>query len=148
MLSVHEKASRLDDAGYISRRFILALCTYREARGETKLGKKMVAQVVENRVQDPRWPDTYSSVILQPYQFSSFNSNDSQSKIFPPTSYDSTPNMSAWNDCWEVAGEVLDEPEDITKGANHYFADSIPAPAWATKDKFIVKVGHHEFYRL
>ena len=147
-LDHYEKSRRLDDAAYISRRYILALCTYREARGESKLGKKMVAQVVENRVQDKRWPDTYFTVILQPFQFSSFNSNDSQSKIFPPTDYSEPFNMAAWSDCWEVAGEVLDEEEDVTEGCNHYFADTIEAPSWAKPEGFFKKVGHHEFYRL
>ena len=148
MLSAYEKAARLDNAAYISRRYILALCCYREARGETRLGKKLVAQVVENRVHDKRWPDSYVTVILKPFQFSSFNSNDSQSKVFPPADYSEPYNLAAWNDCWEVAGEVLDEEEDMSGGANHYFADSIPPPSWADPDKLTMKVGHHAFYKL
>ena len=32
-----------------------------------------IAQVVQNRMQHPRWPDTLERVILEPWQFSHFN---------------------------------------------------------------------------
>jgi len=142
MLTLQQKAQRLDDAAYISRRYILALATYREARGESLFGKQCVAQVIENRVQDDRWPQTYDSVILQPWQFSSFNASDPNSKLFPPTSY-----SDAWGQCWEVAGKVLDEDSDITEGCNHYFADYIKMPKWAEKMTHVLTVGKHKFYR-
>lgn len=148
MLSIHEKAERLEDGSYITRRFLLALATYREARSESRRGKKLVAQSVENRVNDSRWPDNYRDVILQPWQFSSFNKNDPQVNLFPPTHYDSTGNLQAWLVCWEVAGEVLDETEDISEGSNHYFANDIPAPDWADPDKLVTSEGVHEFYKL
>jgi hypothetical protein len=41
----------------------LALACYREARGESLLGILLVAQTIENRVNDARWPDTYIGVV-------------------------------------------------------------------------------------
>lgn len=43
---------------------------YYEARGDSKIGKKAVADVVLNRVKDKRFPNTICGVVYQPKQFS------------------------------------------------------------------------------
>ena len=48
----------------------LAMTVYGEARGEPLAGQVAVAQVVLNRMADPRWPDTVCGVVTQPGQFS------------------------------------------------------------------------------
>lgn len=65
------------------RTFALSLCVWREVRGESLLGKLLVAQTIENRVSDPRWPDTYHGVITQRLQFSAFNAGDPNALLFP-----------------------------------------------------------------
>ena len=42
----------MNDSYLLLRRFAIALCVWREARGESLLGKLLVAQVIENRVTD------------------------------------------------------------------------------------------------
>jgi spore germination cell wall hydrolase CwlJ-like protein len=130
----------MDGAYYLLRRFILALCVWREARGETALGRRLVAQVIENRVQDKRWPDNYESVILQPFQFSSFNKNDPNATAFP-TEKDVT-----WPDCVAAADAILNSPVPITD-ANHYHVVGLD-PAWRDVSKIVATEGHHVFYRL
>jgi N-acetylmuramoyl-L-alanine amidase len=49
---------------------LLACLVWAEARGEDQLGKQLVVDVVLNRVDDPRFPDTITDVIYQRYQFS------------------------------------------------------------------------------
>lgn len=138
---------RLNDGLYISKRYILALATYREARGETLEGKLWVAQTIENRVQDFRWPQTYREVILQPWQFSSFNKNDPNTRLFPPTS-EADSGREAWNQCWEVAGKVLDDYADVTDGCNHYYATYIGTPKWAKGVEPTRVIGKHVFLKL
>ena len=148
MLSLIEKSRRIDDASYITQRYHLALAIWREARSETTRGMRLVGEVIKNRVEDSRWGDNYVSVITQPWQFSSYNSNDPQSKLFPKGHYDSTGNHRSWINCWAIAGDVLDDPEDISHGCNHYFATYIPTPSWADPDKLVTKEGVHAFYKL
>lgn len=53
----------------IEEEIALASIIYNEARGEDETGRRLVADVILNRVEDSRWPDTISGVIHQPYQF-------------------------------------------------------------------------------
>lgn len=122
------------------RRFVLALCVYREARGESPRGKRLVAQVIENRVQDKRWPDTYVSVVTQPWQFSSFNAADPNVSKFPSET------DPAWPECVRAADAVLESAEPFTD-ANHYHTDAV-SPAWKDETKIVAREQHHVFYHL
>lgn len=51
---------------------LLALCVEAEAGNQDLTGKRMVADVILNRVDDVDWPDTVEEVIAQPYEFSSY----------------------------------------------------------------------------
>jgi spore germination cell wall hydrolase CwlJ-like protein len=50
--------------------FCLAVNMYYEARSEPLKGQVAVNQVVQNRKEDPRFPDNECDVITQPGQFS------------------------------------------------------------------------------
>lgn len=50
----------------------LAICVEAEAGNQNLTGKRMVAAVILNRVDDEDWPDTIPEVIEQPYQFASY----------------------------------------------------------------------------
>lgn len=131
-----------DDAATLLRRFTLALCVWREARGESARGRRLVAQAIENRVIDPRWPDTYVSVITQPWQFSAFNANDPNATKFPSEA------DPAWAGCVAAADAVIDAPEPFTN-ANHYVVDALrPRPKWFSEDKVVSREGAHVFLYL
>ena len=49
---------------------LLACLVWAEARGEDQTGKQLVVDVVLNRVDDPRFPNTITDVVYQKYQFS------------------------------------------------------------------------------
>lgn len=51
---------------------LLAICVEAEAGNQDLLGKRLVVDVILNRVDDADWPDTITEVISQPYAFSSF----------------------------------------------------------------------------
>lgn len=135
----------MDDANALLRRFILALAVYREARNQSPRGKLLVAQVIENRVVDKRWPDNYQSVITQRFQFSSFNANDSQNTIWPKE------NDQAWLECVEAADKVMTTPTPFTL-ANHYMTkalfDSEQRPSWGREEKISEREGGHVFFTL
>ena len=50
----------------------LAICVEAEAGNQGWLGKRMVVDVILNRVDDSDWPDSIREVIEQKYQFASF----------------------------------------------------------------------------
>lgn len=128
------------DANALIRRFALALCVYREARGESQLGKLLVAQTIENRVIDKRWPDTYIGVITQPLQFSAFNKADPNVTVFPKE------DETVWMDCVAVADAVIAAPTPFTF-ANHYHVKGLNPP-WADDRRIVATEGQHVFYQL
>jgi N-acetylmuramoyl-L-alanine amidase len=128
-------------AQLLLERFLLALCVWREARGETSKGKRLVAWTIANRRDDPkhRWPGTIEGVVLQPWQFSSFNKNDPNATQFPAPG-------PVWDDCVAAADEVHDGGVRLTD-ANHYHVVGLD-PAWRDETKVVATEGHHVFYRL
>jgi len=122
------------------RVFCLSLACWREARGESLLGQLLVAQTIENRVRDPRWPETYVGVITQRLQFSAFNRDDPNVTAYPRE------DDPAWADCVAAARFVLAAPSPLT-AANHYHVTSV-SPAWADRDKIVAREHRHIFYRL
>ncbi len=129
----------MTDAELLNR-FLFALCIWREARGESLTGKQMVADVIRNRVTDPRWPNSYAEVVLQPKQFSCFNAGDPNVVKFPSVE------SPAWGDCLAVVDAVL-AGAPATTTANHYCTLNI-LPAWADATKMVGEEGNHRFYRL
>lgn len=51
---------------------ILALCVEAEAGNQDLMGKRLVADVILNRVESPRFPDTIEGVISQKYHFTTY----------------------------------------------------------------------------
>ena len=49
---------------------LVARCAYAEAGNQPEEGVRAVVDVIRNRVNDPRFPNTYEEVILQTGQFS------------------------------------------------------------------------------
>lgn len=51
---------------------LLAICVQAEAGNQPLIGRRMVVDVILNRVDDPDWPDTIEGVITQRNQFTSY----------------------------------------------------------------------------
>ncbi len=131
----------------LSELSLLALCCYREARGEPFDGKRAVCHVILNRASQPGWwGNGIKSVILKPWQFSSFNSNDPNSDIWPTDDGD-----PAWIQCLSAASGVLvGEDPDPTDGSTYYHDTSISFPkAWGLESDYVntFNVGKLKFYR-
>lgn len=123
---------------------VAALCLWREARSESNEAMLGVFWVIMNRMHDPkkRWPTTMAAVVLQPWQFSSFNHTDVNATLFPVAT-----DVNFLRCC-----EVIDAPgiSDPTIGATlyHSYHPGDPHwPAWATQDKFTTQIGAFRFYR-
>ncbi|MEM8825353.1 MAG: cell wall hydrolase [Pseudomonadota bacterium] len=115
----------------------LASAVYNEARGEPLDGQLAVAQVVLNRVDDSRWPNTICGVVYQRYQFS--------------FTHDGLPDFPKRNASWERAEAVAvvaatENWDDVTDEAVFYHATYV-APRWRTAFQQTKNIGQHVFYR-
>lgn len=127
--------------------YILALCIWREARGETFRGKLLVGWTIRNRVEDVRWPNTYEGVITQKWQFSAFNPHDPNAVKYPPTSDEPNPmENAAWLSCVQAAHMVLSGTTPLAK-SNHYHSTAV-MPNWHDASKIVEREGAHVFLEL
>jgi spore germination cell wall hydrolase CwlJ-like protein len=122
----------------------MALCIWREARGEPREAKVAVGHSIMNRITSPSWGNTITSVIFQRLQYSSLTYDKDPQLTTWPLETD-----KSWIECLEVADQVLEGalPNPID-GADSYFADSISRPTWATDKTFVTKIGRHEFHKV
>lgn len=131
-------------AYYNTGDLLLALCCWREARGTAQAARRGVAHVVMNRVLDARarWPRSVRAVILQPYQFSSFNAHDPNAAKFP------APASPVWADCCRAAAEALAGAPDPTREAVFYFSPPLTAPPPCWGDVVLTAaLGSLKFYK-
>jgi spore germination cell wall hydrolase CwlJ-like protein len=116
---------------------------YFEARGEPVPGQAAVAEVILNRVDSPRWPDTVCSVVnqgtgrLHACQFS-YTCDGQPEVVTEPR---------AWERAGKIARLLLDgAARQLTGEATHYHADYVD-PYWASVYPRTAVVGTHIFYR-
>ena len=131
---------------------------YWEARNQPVRGMFAVAFVVDNRVSDKRYPDTYCEVIQQGPTRPSWKDktilfpvkNRCQFSWYCDGKGDDIPlyDKQVYRIAVEIARIIFfgQYNEDITEGATHYHANYV-FPAWRkTKTKTLI-VGDHIFYR-
>lgn len=122
-----------------------ALTIWREARGEMHLTKIAVMFSILNRVYRPCWWGTdVTSVLFKKWQYSSLTDPRDKQLTTWPKSDDPT-----WQECLEIAcGVICGDTTFLNPvpGADSYYDDSISAPAWTTKARFVKKIGRISFY--
>lgn len=143
---------------------LLAIVTYGEARGESLEGMKAVINVIKNRVKTDGWfidkkiaklSTLTHGVILKKWQFSCFLENDPNRKKL-----ENIANLWLKVPGAEAARELrkyiqlgtaytlsIEDFEDNTDGATHYFTKHIEPPKWASKYKKVADIGNHIFYK-
>ena len=114
----------------------LAVAVFFEARGETTMGQYAVAEVVMNRVEDPRYPDTVCDVVFEDRQFSF--THDGRPDRLPRS-----PSRAA-RKARTVASDVLDGYR-IGISSTHYHTVSVD-PFWNDHFELDGKIGNHLFY--
>ena len=121
----------------------LAEALYFEARGESVKGQFAVAEVILNRVDNARFPDTVCGVINQgtgrKYQCQFTYSCDGHAEVIAePRAYERV---------GKVARLVLSgAPRKLTDGATYYHTKAV-RPSWSRKFTRTTTIGVHHFYR-
>ena len=111
---------------------LLARCIYAEARGEPYTGMVAVGAVVLNRVRSPKFPNTVSGVIYQPWAFTAVN--DGQINL--------TPNDQAY----KAARDAMNG-WDPTNGCLYYYNPATATSKWIWSLKVELTIGRHSFAR-
>lgn len=123
---------------------------YFEAAIESTAGKIAVGQVVLNRMNSKKFPNTVCGVIKQGKHYrNGFPVRDRcQFSWYCDGKHDVPFKGQLWNKSVEVARFLLKPNDifDITDGATFYHADYIPDPKWAKNVNKTVKIDRHIFY--
>jgi spore germination cell wall hydrolase CwlJ-like protein len=120
----------------------MALNVYHEARGSTRSDQEAVALVTRNRLESGIWGNTVCAVVLARRQFSW--TVFSESRSVPRET-------QAWVAAQQTAYRVYsdDTVHDITNGADHFYAASMPRPpAWAARGVGKQRIGQHIYMRI
>jgi len=119
---------------------------YFESRNQSHLGQIAVAQVVLNRVDDMRYPDSICKVVTQGYEP---GRRDCQFSWFCDGLSDDPKNEELWFQSQMRAAEALqmyDNGLDITDGSTHYHSTKV-SPRWAPTLYKVMRIDDHIFYR-
>lgn len=121
----------------------LAEAIYFEARGESVEGQFAVAEVILNRVDSPKFPNSICKVVRQGMgrkhacQFS-YNCDGKLEYIA---------NGSAYDKVKRVARVAMDrKTRPVTEGATYYHATFV-SPSWALSFQHMTTIGVHKFYK-
>ena len=122
----------------------LAKALYFEARGETVKGQFAVAEVILNRVDSGRYPNTVCGVVNQ-------GANDRrkgcQFSFACDGHADTIREKAAYNNVAKIARLMMDgAPRALTGGATHFHTTNV-RPGWARRFPNTARIGSHLFYR-
>ena len=134
----------------------LALNTYHEAKNQSMVGQIAVAEVVMNRVQDKRFPNSVCEVVKQGPTRPSWEDPKKEYPIKHRCQFswycdgksDIPNNEKAWKKAQDYAYLVLYNriAIDVTEGATHYHATYVK-PSWARTKTRTTRIESHIFYR-
>ena len=145
--------------------YCLAQNVYFEAKSEPLAGQYAVADVVLNRVNDNRYPNTICEVVREGPIKESWKTRQhadlpDEERIYHPIKNrcqfswycdgkaDTIRDNDAWRMAQIVAYKILhtEKMRGITEGATHYHADYV-SPAWAKSIQLVGSISTHIFYR-
>ena len=136
--------------------YCMALNIYFESRGSNLADKAAVADVVLNRVDDTRYPNTVCEVVKQGKEKPSWKDpskmvmvrNACQFSWYCDGKKDIPYEEDKWVEAQMIAWNMMEYEKyrGITEGATHYHATYVK-PAWAKTLQLVGRIGAHIFYR-
>lgn len=121
----------------------LTQALYFEARGETFEGLVAVAEVILNRVDSAKFPDTVCGVVNQ----GTGKRHRCQFSFTCDGQPEHVGNRRLYNQMGKVAKVMMDgAPRSLTGGATYYHTTAVN-PRWAGRFLHTAQIGVHRFYR-
>lgn len=122
----------------------LATTVYLEARNQSELGQRAVAEVALRRRDSGVWGENVCDVVTAPKQFAQ--------TLVPPSTL--LRNPAAWEQAVTVAfaaqkewNRPRAERREVVPGASHFAALDIANPNWATYPQ-VATIDDHTFFRV
>ena len=122
----------------------IAMAVYWEARGEPLAGRFAVAEVVINRMHDPRYPDDACGVV-----YDGGETPDECAFSFYCDGKSDQPDITSvsWYSAQRVAQAVYEgRSAPVVGEATHYHARWVH-PDWASSGHVVATIDNHIFYR-
>ena len=126
---------------------LLAWTVWQESQGEPLKGQQAVAHVILNRRKLAGYGNTICGVVMQPYQFSCWNSDSPTRRRLPEDNV-------AWRQAAMATESALRGDQDPTNGATNYLNEVTVKrvagrlPAWFDASKVTLREGNHTFLKL
>jgi N-acetylmuramoyl-L-alanine amidase len=152
-------ASAINETSYEDDNIVcMAQNIYHEARGDNYAGQIAVADVVLNRVEDSRYPNTICGVIKQAKLSEWWLARGKEVPIKHQCQFswycdgksDKITNQRSWNQALAISYSMVTTGiyAGITEGATHYHATYVD-PYWASSHQMqlIGPIGDHVFYK-
>ena len=135
----------------------LALNMYWEAKNQSMIGQVAVGQVVMNRVEDSRFPNTVCEVVYQGEHRPSWKDPTKDHPVRHRCQFswycdgrsdEPNKNSKQWFNAMEYARIVYSGRLvfDLTEGSTHYHATYV-RPSWAKTKTRTTRIESHIFYR-
>jgi spore germination cell wall hydrolase CwlJ-like protein len=122
----------------------LATTVYLEARDQSELGQRAVAEVALRRQENGRWGDSVCEVVTAPKQFA-------PTLVNPGTQLT---DLAAWERAVNVAlaaqkdwQQPVADRHEVVPGASHFVALGLAQPAWRNKP-LVATIGSHTFLKV
>lgn len=133
----------LFDRVFSREEMCLTQAVYFEARGEPLIGQVAIAEVVLNRVVNPRYPNDACEVVFQ----NQHKPNRCQFSFACDGKTDRPTDPQAWERALKIVSLVMSgERSGVAKRATHYHASYV-SPYWRLHFDKVGEVGRHIFYR-
>jgi spore germination cell wall hydrolase CwlJ-like protein len=137
------KLAAIDPVDQLRAQTCLTMAVYYEAANQGVAGQSAVAQVVLNRLRNPRFPKTVCGVVFQ----GSTLPTGCQFTFTCDGSLNRTPDPVEWKQASQVAERALNGYVEPSVGeATHYHTVWV-VPYWQSTVEKVAQIGAHIFYR-
>ena len=128
-------------ASEVSSSDLVATCLIREAGGKGEC-MASVMHVISNRAKAQSLAG-YRVVITKPWQFESIHNQNYAAIVAKAKRH------PRWSEAQTLVNQALNGtlPDTPAKTATHFFNPKLVMPKWASKMKFVARIGGHDFYR-
>lgn len=142
---VRDVTNRPAYQAYLREKDCLATAIYFEARGESTMGQRAVAEVILARTKVPGRPKTICGVVYE----GSHRRTGCQFSFTCDGISDRVRDRNAWRQAMRIATNVMrtgGKVNSVAGGATFYHADYV-SPGWASRMVKVAEIGTHIFYR-